>query len=225
MKKSLPLLFLILFITTQTFSQHRQRFGVNAGINYSKFRGMDVRDNDYDFGIGYLVGVSYEYYFKENLSIKANLSYDKKSSRGSTKILSREQIDDPVGIVNVTYAFNYYYMTLPVLLKYEFKNAHGFFVNGGLFFGYLIDSEFVGKTTDGVQSESYTQSTTNLNNQFDFGFTTGIGKTFQLNNRNNLVVEFRNNLGLSQTNKNNTFNGNNVRSNSYNLIVGYAFDL
>ena len=114
-----------------------------------------------------------------------------------------------------------------VMIKYDFKNAAGFFVNGGLFLGYLLDSKVKGEANTNQYPEltDFSQSTTEFNNQFDFGFVFGLGKSFRLNKKNNLNIEFRNNLGLSQTNKNNTFNGNTVRSNSYNLIVGYAFDM
>lgn len=223
--KKLLLLSFVLLLSIQVFSQKRKTFGINAGVTYSKFRGMDVPLVKYDFDYGYVVGISYEYYFKDNLAIKMNLSYDRKVSKGSVDVELRESLDDPARLVDVTFNFNYNYLTLPVLLKYEFKNSHGIFINGGPFFGYLMDSEFVGEAIDGIQSEGYRESTTNLNNQFDFGFTTGIGKTFQLKNKNSLVVEFRNNLGLSKTNKDNTFDENTVRSNSYNLLVGWAFDL
>ena len=223
--KKLVILSFVLFLSIQVFSQKRKTFGVNAGVNYSKFRGMDVPFAKYDFDFGYVVGISYEYYFKDNLAIKMNLSYDRKRSKGDYEIELRETLEDPPSLIDVTFNFNYNYLTLPVLIKYEFKNSHGFFINGGPFFGYLMDSEFVGEATDGIQFESSTKSTTNLNNQFDFGFTTGIGKTFQLKNKNSIVVEFRNNLGLSKTNKDNTFDGNTVQSNSYNLLVGWTFDL
>jgi len=79
-------LFFLLLFTSLSFAQQRQRFGVNAGLTYSNFRGMNVPTFKYQYGFGYLVGVSYEYYLNDNLSIKANFSYDNKSSKGTSEI-------------------------------------------------------------------------------------------------------------------------------------------
>ncbi|WP_298224929.1 porin family protein [Flavobacterium sp.] len=225
MKKSIVFLFLMSLFTSLSFAQHRQKFGINTGVTYSAFRNMDVPNVDYGYETGILVGLSYEYYLSENLSIKTNLSYDKKSSKGSTHTVVQEFPDPAFTEADINFKFHYNYLTLPVLLKYEFKNTHGFFINGGPFFGYLLDSEFEGSASDGITSQNYTESTTDYNNKFDFGITSGIGKVFQLKNKSSIVVEFRNNLGLFQTNKNNTFNNNTVRSNSYNLLVGWSYDL
>jgi Outer membrane protein beta-barrel domain len=227
MKKVLSLLLLLSIFSSATFAQHRKKFGINTGLNYSKFRGMDLPHTSYDFATGVVVGFSYEYYLKTNLSIKANLLYANKKSKGNFDFDLRENIDDPVVIYNESFTYSYNYMTLPVMIKYDFKNAPGFFVNGGLFLGYLLDSEVKAHANTNQLPEltDFTQSTTELNNQFDFGLAMGFGKSFQINPKNSVVVEIRNNLGLSQTNKNNTFDGNTVRSNSYELLVGWSIDL
>ncbi len=114
MKKSLLFLFLILFIATQTFSQQRQRFGINAGVTYSEFSGMDMFTIKYKHGFGYMAGVSYEYYFNDNLSLKTNLSYDNKSSKATSDI---ELIDGESGmseIAHQTITYHYNYLTLPI---------------------------------------------------------------------------------------------------------------
>lgn len=227
MKKALLLLFVVLLSANYASAQHRQKFGVNAGFTYSKFRGMDLPGVDYGYAPGVVVGLSYEYYLKERLSIKANLSFDNKKSRGEFDFEVRQMPEDPAESYIETFTFSYNYMTLPVMVKYDFKNGHGFFVNSGLFLGYLLDSEVTAEANTNRFPEltDLKQSTTELNNQFDFGLVLGVGKTFKLKGKNSLVVEIRNNHGLSKTNKDNTFDGNTVRSNSYNLLLGWAFDM
>lgn len=226
MKKSLLLLIVLMLTTSHIFAQHRKKFGINTGLTYSTFRGMDLPGVDYGYGTGLVVGFSYEYYLKENLSIKANLSYDNKKSKGNVDFEVRATLEDPPRTFNESVTYNYNYMTLPVMIKYDFKNS-GLFVNGGLFLGYLLDSEVKGDANTNQYPEltDFTESTTELNNQFDLGLALGFGKTFKVDSKNSIVVELRNNLGLSKTNKDNTFDGNTVKSNSYNLLVGWAFDL
>lgn len=227
MRNVFAILLLFHVFSSETLAQHRQKFGVTLGANYSKFRGMNVEGVTYDYGLGNVVGLSFEYYLNKNLSIKGNLFYDYKRGKGRAPMAEFNDPFDPAlaGYRDIDIQFKYYYITLPVLLKYEFKNCRGFFINGGPFFGFLLDSEGLLETRGGSPSQSYSESTYDYNNKFDFGFTTGLGKSFKLNAKNNLVLEFRNNYGLFQTNKNNTFNGNVVRSNSYNLLLGWTIDM
>lgn len=226
MKKTF-LFLLLIFTTTLTFAQHRKAFGVDAGLTYSKFRGMDMYDIKYKYDIGYRVGVTYEYYLKENVSIKTGLSYDHKKTTADFDFEVRATPDDPPATYNETIVYTYNYLTVPVMIKYDIKNGAGFFINGGIFIGYFLDSKLEGdaNTTQYPEITDFSDDTSDLNNPFDFGMAMGVGKTFKLNNKSNIVIEFRNHFGLAQTNKNKSFGGNTVQSNTYNLMVGWSFDL
>jgi len=105
------------------------------------------------------------------------------------------------------------------------KGATAFFVNGGPFVGYLLNSGYTSKVSSSYDFPKDTESSTNYNNKIDFGLTLGIGKAFELNDGSSIVVEIRDNLGLSQINKKETYGVNSVKSNSFNLVVGWAFDM
>ena len=72
-------LFVALSISININAQDQYDFkiGVNAGLNYP-----DIRGNEYakynNFKVGYLVGVTLEYYLNQNLSLKTNLNYERK---------------------------------------------------------------------------------------------------------------------------------------------------
>lgn len=225
MKKTLFSL-LTLLVLCSAMAQHRQKFGITAGMNYSKFRGMDLPQTDYSYAPGLAIGFAYEYYLNEQLSIKANLFYENKKSKAEADFQLRQEIDEPIQSFTETVTYSYNYITLPVMVKYDFKGGKGFFINGGFFTGYLLDSELKGEgNTSAIPGLDFTQSTTEYNNKFDCGFVLGVGKAFRLNEKNSLVLELRNSHGLFQTNKNNTFDGNTVRSNSYALLLGWSCNL
>ncbi len=101
----------------------------------------------------------------------------------------------------------------------------GFFVNGGPFIGYLLNSGYTSKVNSSYDFPNDSGSTTDYNNKLDFGLTLGFGKAFELNDGSSIVVEIRDNIGFAKTNKNGTYDGNSVKSNSFNLVLGWAFDL
>ena len=111
-------------------------------------------------------------------------------------------------------------------MKYDFTDESSFFVNGGPFIGYLLSSRIVDNTsTNNLYPDTQSSTTTNYNNRLDYGLTLGFGKAFRINDENSIVVEIRNNIGFAKTNKDDTYQGDSVQTNSFNLLVGWAFDL
>jgi hypothetical protein len=78
MKTMKLLVIAIGFIATMTSTaQNNFKLGVNAGLNYPDVRGNELARYN-NFKVGYLVGVSFDYYLKEHLSIKTNINYEQK---------------------------------------------------------------------------------------------------------------------------------------------------
>ena len=78
MNKSYLILIVIGFIFSMNLrAQNDFKIGINAGINYPDVRGHEYAKYN-NFKVGYLFGVTFDYYQKENLSIKANINYEKK---------------------------------------------------------------------------------------------------------------------------------------------------
>lgn len=137
MRKIKKALFIIgILFTSIVFAQNEIRIGINAGATYSKFRGNQLIENA-DAKIDFLIGVSFEYYLKENLSIKTNLNYERKSF--NTQSFGADEF----GFVNneVEITTNFDYLSLPILVKYEFGNSKKFFINGGPFLGFLLSTK------------------------------------------------------------------------------------
>ena len=72
----------ILLITTSNYSQNSKiKFGIQAGLNYSDFRGYDIQIPFYSESpaFSFLGGLNFEYQIKEKLSLKLELNYERKS--------------------------------------------------------------------------------------------------------------------------------------------------
>ncbi|MHC0447715.1 porin family protein [Flavobacterium sp. 3-218] len=226
--KKITFLFLTIFslITFKTLAQDSKiTFGVQAGLNYSSYRGFDSYTND-NPGIAYLVGVSVQYRIKNNLSIKADINYERKTqiSKTTVEIFPENPSMPAVGGIYDLKIRNYSnYIVLPVMLKYNFSSNKSFYVNGGPFLGYLLKSgESAELDAEGVNDEDV--ETTKYRKSLDYGLSAGIGKEFKLKNDHKLYVEIRDNLGLSNTSKTEMMSGGSLKTNSFNLIAGYTFN-
>ena len=104
-------------------------------------------------------------------------------------------------------------------LRDYFGKKDDFYVNGGMFLGYLLNSKLTSKN-----SENDTD-TTDMNKKIDAGLVFGFGKVFRLNDKNELKLEIRENLGLVNTSDVDVYNDGTIKTNSLNLILNWNFNL
>lgn len=228
--RTLLLSISLLFIATYGFSQDSKfKFGVQAGLNYSNFRGYDLPANIEPYysespAFAYLGGIYIEYKIKPHLSLKVELSYERKSQKADNTV-ELIDFDGPVATYNYTSKKNHDYLVLPILLKYSFTEKNSFYVNGGPFIGFLLKSNVTHDDIgNGEALDTDPAETTKYYKKTDFGLSVGIGKTFDLNEKNSIFVEIRENLGLSNTTKNPVWGDGKFRTNSLNLVMGYSFN-
>lgn len=227
--KKLLLSITFLLITTLNYSQNSKiKIGIQAGLNYSNFRGYDLPVQFEPFysespAFSFLGGLNFEYQMKEKLSLKLELNYERKSQKGDNNIEVTDTNDFSQNY-NFTSKKNYDYLVLPIMLKYNFSDTNSFYVNGGPFIGYLLKSNLTNdlEKIDGLNNDPV--ETTNLNNKTDFGLSIGLGKTIEINEKNSIFIEIRENLGLSNTSKNKVWGNGEVKTNSLNLIIGYSLN-
>ncbi len=223
----------ILLISTINYSQNSKiKFGIQAGLNYSNFRGYDIPIQfepvySESPAFAFLGGLNFEYQIKEKLSLKLELNYERKSQKADNYIEIQNQLFDPVFSTesyNYTSKKNYDYLVLPIMLKYNFSDKNSFYVNGGPYVGFLLKSNLTNdlKNIDGLNNDPV--ETTNQNNKIDFGLSIGLGKTIEINEKNSIFIEIRENLGLINTSKNKIWGNGEVKTNSLNLIIGYSLN-
>lgn len=221
----------LLFTFAFSSASHAQniKLGINAGATYSNFSGIENPNDNFEPEVNFLVGFSAEYLFSEHLALKANLSYDRKSSHGEsieTFLIHPFPLEDEILFSKRTIGVRYEYLTLPVMAKWNFGKSKRFFVNGGPFVGYLLNAESHSTNDQASTLKIYSDGTLNITDftkRIDYGVSVGIGKSFRLTDKNDLVVEIRDNLGLSNTND--FPGGNDIKINSVNLILGWQFTL
>ncbi|MEN8194844.1 MAG: porin family protein [Bacteroidota bacterium] len=211
MKINYIILSLILLTTSNIFGQKKSNFGLNAGLTYSSIYGFDKSyiPHERSLAMGYLVGITFEYEINEDISIITNLNYEKKII--GHKLVSNDEGEGlKPDVVKMT--MNYNYITLPILLKYDFSS--NFYINAGPYVGYLINRIDKGG--------GYSEDTSEFTEKMDFGLTTSIGYLILLD-KNKISFELRNNLGLINTSSYPVIDNGTNKNHSIGIVAGFLF--
>lgn len=211
MKNYFLLLFIALTasININAQNQHDLKIGVNAGLNYP-----DVRGNEYakynNFKVGYLVGVTLDYYLDQNLSLKSNINYERRIKKLQLTYYNYDA--EETGKENFREITQF--INLPVLLKYEFLNSR-FFINGGGFLNYVLDNNYKPEyPIDNINE--YTGK-----NNIDYGFSAGAGINIFLDKKNWLILEIRDDFGIADIGGVPQNIGGKLQTNAIKLILSW----
>lgn len=167
--------------------------GLEGGPNMST---MLIKSTLFDFdpqpAIFASGGFIFQYNFKNFLSLKAGLSYQRKGYQ-LTDIPFVDNSGNMQGTGKISSRLDY--LTFPILVKASFGKKVNFFVNAGPYAGYLL------KKTDRTQingtSNTYTDDLNNNGmNRWDFGIASGIGIAIPIRTFWVISIEARNYSGL-----------------------------
>ena len=96
-------------------------------------------------------------------------------------------------------------------------------MTGGPFIGYISQSNLTNDLEiDGFNNDSV--ETTNLNNKTALCLLLGLWQTIEINGKNAIFIDSRENLGLTNTSKNKVWGNGEAKTNSLNLIIGYSLN-
>ena len=213
MKKAFIMLLLIFPVFT--FSQtNKFIFGIEGGLNLSSLRGKQDYFLDKSPKIGFLTGVTAQYPFNKKIAFKSGIYLENKGSKGVAVRMS-----DLNGVVlGQAKGFNNFnYLHIPFLFKTTFGNKARFFANAGPNIGFLI------KQTTRVEQtgnfNGYKENLTEFYKKIELGISGGLGFSIPLNEKSIFSIEIRDNLGLTNVNKENGFP---EKTNSINFLFGIS---
>ncbi len=193
-------------------AQEKLTYGIQGGINYSSLRFEDVRTTKHDAELNYFIGISSRIHLRTNMFLDIEVNYDRKK----VSVYLEEVIINSLSYGGGFRIFDIYeFITLPVMLRYEFGKKKIFFVKGGPFLGYFLSAK------ERINNGELSMDLSQYFSDFDFGFSIGIGKVFSLGNSNKLNLELRNNLGITsiQGHPESQY----TKTNSLNIVLGWIF--
>ena len=228
MKKIFLLLILLFLITFSLFSQKNNvRFGINLGGTYSSIEGNGFANKN-SSDLDYLVGISLKYQLNETFSLLGNINYENnmvfydqivRYDENGNLVIYGCPIENPNCAPTFKIATKFQYLTLPVLIRYNFNEFFtGFFMNGGVFFSYLIN------VANYIDSKKNDLDFNDLFKKFNSGLSLGLGYQIIINKKTKLNLELRDNFGIINISDSNLL-GSSIKNNSINLIANINFNL
>ena len=181
MKKQISFTLLLFCFISHTLSAQEKgnvEFGVNAGYNSATVSSDDATA---DYGDGFNLGLSADYYFSKRWSIKGKLIYDQKGwNRGFIEDLN----------TGVSYKTNYNldYITIPVMANWHFAKKRNWYLNFGPYVGFLMRAE---ETKFGTDVKDAFNTT-------DFGLSVGVGVKIPVSDKLKLSIEYETQSGISE---------------------------
>lgn len=234
MKKTF-LIFLFI-LSTLGFSQSKLRVGVVAGPNSAMLWGEIPGNGEINPAYGFLIGASANYQLNKSFSLNANLAYERKSVDYEAAYVytyfDQNFQQQTVGYNSETRT-NYNFISIPVTLRFQFGKSKSWFLNGGGFTAIKVGDKTKTKFSDQLAAQNnpnrptYNFGLADHFHKFDYGISFGFGKTFRLDAKNNLSVELKEDLGLSNLISDQNRNGvrGNIRTDVISLILGWNFSL
>ena len=190
--------FFVLFGIAQNYiySQSKFNIGLDIGpsINYLKgSKELDFKSIEYS-RVGYVVGVNCEYKITANLYIKTGIGYEQKGAK--YKDAPYYDMSTLTMIGKSTRQYQIDYLTIPLIVKLSTKGRNRFFINIGVYTGYLLKAI---STQDAVAGYPALENDwMSSANKWDLGILSGAGYCRSLTDKLYLGCEIRDNMGLKQ---------------------------
>jgi hypothetical protein len=210
--------YLLLLISCTTLAQNKTSFGVNLGGTFSNIRGNEGADqNKYD--LNFLVGGSIEVPLNDRLSFLGNINYERNTFKRTILLIDFKDFDPVINAKEAKVQLRLEYITVPLNLKYYLGLQKNWYLNGGPFLGFFLNSN------SKVNGENTNEDANSLFKSFNLGANLGLGTRFKINEKNSLNLEIRHNYGLSNISDVPVMGNGTVQTNSFNLIANWQFGL
>ncbi len=166
------LLIISLWVSLTALAQNKGdiELGGNVGVNISNVAINSDNDFNTESKSGFNLTASGEYYFSDRWGIKAKLIYDQKGW-GDSFVL---RLDGSV----VEEDMELDYLTIPVMANLHFGRKRNWYLNLGLYTGFLVNAELDGEDTK------------DFFNNVDIGLALGIGVKFPISDKAKLFIEY-----------------------------------
>lgn len=202
MKKFLTIV-LLAFVSQGIFAQDKLTLGVEVGANMSNFN-SERSIIEGDALIAVAGGVSLMYSLSENIYLKTGLNY---ANKGETFEFSGS-LDPFDPVIRPIEDIDTFITTLsvPFYAGYRTNGTTRFFVNGGPFISFVLDSEVF------------------IEKDIDYGLGFGLGLEYDFSDTQGVRLEVRNEFGLANVNGA-PLDTATISTNSLGLFLSYQVKL
>ena len=191
-KRLFSLLIVLLIIIFSNIKLQAQdfSFGFTGGLNMNT---ISSKNNDGGLKVGFNIGGLAKYNINQNSSIFANIKLSSKGQQYS-KI-----IDSPSDYLKIYHSTSLYYIDIPILYQYYIKDLIGVEIGPSL--NFCLGGKDKSKIGNTISETSKFKKGTY--NPFELGIAFGVfTRDLGQNSFNNIFIEFRYVIGLTNVLKN-----------------------
>ena len=211
-KRFFSLLIVLLIIIFSNTNSQAQNFsyGFTGGLNMNT---ISTKNDDGGLKVGFNIGGLAKYNINQNSNIFANIKLSSKGQQYS-KI-----IDSQSDFLKIYHSTSLYYIDIPILYQYTIKDLIG--VEIGPSFNFCLSGK--DKSKIGNTISETTQFEKGTYNPFELGIAFGVfTRDLGQSSFNNIFIEFRYFLGLTNVIKTNDY-GRNTNGGVF-LNIGYIIE-
>jgi len=214
-------IFLLLFtFATLTVNGQNHLIGVTGSVNWTNVTANNNFASDINYRTGFATGFSYDYIFKKNFIIGADILYNQ---RGFTNdIIFIDENGNPTG-QKATTNFNYDYLTIPLKVGYNYGKTFYCFANTGLTPAILIDAQTITPKIEFLPSEQ--NDVTDRVNKFDIGGIVEVGGGYKFEDRFWLYLSFSYQRSFTTITSSDYFANLKIRHNGMAINIGLKYAL
>lgn len=217
------LIFVLIFILfNNVLNAQNHLVGVQFGVNNTNVTDKNFFEDKISKN-GFSGGITQEYNFKNNFSLRADLLY---SQKGFGNYLILGDVLDPVfggngtgdpGGITIIY-FQYDYITIPICLSYKVGNKYYLFTTVGLAPSYLVSAKTYFEDSDNVLYNN------NLN-KLELSAQIGLGAGLKLYKNYHLHASVLKFQSLNSVNNRNYFMSGEITNYGYNFSLGFKYKI
>lgn len=216
MRKSTLTLSLILWIFTCTVQGQLVSLTPKGGISFSNNYIATLAKSSFKAGMAFGISVDYNLN-KKKLLLKSELGFEQKGAKYLYTIGNEGSSSD-----GEYYTYNY--VNLPILLKLKIGNKNNFFVNTGIYTGYLISGVHrVQFTIDGEYQKQKVPMVMQNHQRIDFGLVLGGGVGIPISTKDKILLEARYDFALTSSNGSDSMLF--PKQHTFEFTLGYEFGL
>ncbi len=209
---------LIVLFTVPIFGQNHF-IGLKGGINRTNV----ISDNflsDNDYRNGFIVGLTYEYEFKNKFHIGLDLVYAQNGFKND--IIFTDETGNPIG-QKATSDFNYDYLSLPIKGGFSLGNNFAGFLNLGVIPSLLINAETIIPTYENIAGETF--DVTEKVTRFDIAGLIEIGGSYKFKERFLLFTSLAYQQSFTTITNEDYFSNGKAKNYGMTLSIGLRYAL
>lgn len=207
------------FLSLTAYSQDENlSIGIEIGAGMTNVYGSEFLDEYAMPRIGFTGGITGQYYFNRNLSLKSGFLFEQKGDRREYTLTDEQ--GNQLGQATSTTSFNF--LVVPLLARYEAGNKIRFFINGGPYAALLLNH--VEKTRAMGSSPLVARNPYDFR-RVEFGLSAGLGAVFPVYDKIGLSLEVRHNRGLSDLFHADPALTGKLKTHSTNFMAGLVYRL